>query len=135
MSIEISSHTPGEVLASLQIEPITRHALALYCGASGDHNPLHVDIDAARRSGMDDVIAHGMLVMAYLGRLVMKISAPENIRDFSVRFQAVVHVHDALSCVATLHSLDHSARTAQVSLTAICQRQELKASGKATINF
>ena len=47
-----------------------RLTLALYCGASGDHNPLHVDIDFARAAGLDDVIAHGMLAMAYLGRFL-----------------------------------------------------------------
>ena len=60
----------GTALPPLQAEPISRLTLALYCGASGDHNPIHVDIDFARAAGMDDVFAHGMLPMAYLARLV-----------------------------------------------------------------
>jgi hypothetical protein len=31
---------------------------------------MHIDLDFARRSGMVDVFAHGMLSMAYLGRLL-----------------------------------------------------------------
>jgi hypothetical protein len=41
--------------------------LAVFAGASGDHVPLHIDIDFARRAGMPDVFAHGMLGMAWLG--------------------------------------------------------------------
>ncbi|HCU88730.1 MAG TPA: dehydratase, partial [Gammaproteobacteria bacterium] len=47
-------------LHSLTMPPITRQTLAIYCGASGDHNPIHIDFDFARESGLDDVIAHGM---------------------------------------------------------------------------
>ena len=30
--------------------PITRTMLALYAGASGDHNPIHIDIDFAKKA-------------------------------------------------------------------------------------
>ena len=60
----------GDEIPSLTLPPLTRHTLAVYCGASGDHNPLHVDFDFARAAGLDDVIAHGMLIMGYMGRTV-----------------------------------------------------------------
>ncbi|MCH2292471.1 MAG: dehydratase, partial [SAR324 cluster bacterium] len=41
----------GDEIPLLSNPPITRHTLALYCGASGDHNPIHVDIDYAKESG------------------------------------------------------------------------------------
>jgi acyl dehydratase len=43
-----------------------RETLALYAGASRDHKPIHVDVDFARAAGMPDVVAHGMLSMAWL---------------------------------------------------------------------
>ena len=61
----------GTALPPFEAEPVSRLMLALYCGASGDHNPIHVDIDYARAAGMDDVIAHGMLALAYAARLVI----------------------------------------------------------------
>src|SRR5690349_21771642 len=60
----------GDTLPPLKLAPISRHQLALYCGGSGDHNPIHVDIDFAKKFGFKDVFAHGMLSMAFLGRLV-----------------------------------------------------------------
>ena len=49
----------GTELPALQAEPISRLTLALYCGASGDHNPIHVDSDFARAAGRDDVRVPG----------------------------------------------------------------------------
>ena len=51
----------GDVLPPLSLPPVTRATLALYAGASGDHNPIHIDVDFARAAGMPDVFAHGML--------------------------------------------------------------------------
>ena len=88
----------GDEIPSLSTEPITRQKLALYCGASGDHNPIHVDIDYAKESGLDDVIAHGMLSMAYLGRLVTNWVSQESVREFKTRFTAMTLVGDTVTC-------------------------------------
>ena len=66
----MTSWEPGTELPALAVEPISRTTLALFAGASGDGNPIHIDLDVARSAGLDDVFAHGMLSMAYLGRLL-----------------------------------------------------------------
>ena len=68
--ITLDSLSIGDTLPPLAVKPISRTTLALYAGASGDHNPIHLDIDFAKRFGLDDVIAHGMLIMAYAGRML-----------------------------------------------------------------
>lgn len=92
----------GTALPPLRAEPISRLTLALYCGASGDHNPIHVDIDFARAAGMDDVFAHGMLPMAYLARLVTAWVPQRALRGLKARFVAITHVGDRLRCSATV---------------------------------
>src|SRR5256885_16336600 len=92
----------GTKLPSLQTEPISRLTLALYCGASGDHNPIHVDTDFARAAGMDDVFAHGMLGMAYLARVVTGWVPQHTIRSLSTRFVAITHVGDRITCTGTV---------------------------------
>ena len=83
----------GDALPSIAVEPITRKTLALFAGASGDHQPTHIDIDAARLKGRDDVIAHGMLIMAYMSRLLIGLVPPERLRSFQTRFVAFTPVH------------------------------------------
>src|ERR1043165_10037248 len=79
----------GAELPPLQADPISRLTLALYCGASGDHNPIHVDTDFARAAGMDDVFAHGMLGMAYLARVVTGWGPQRAIPALSTPFVAI----------------------------------------------
>lgn len=92
----------GTALPPLEAEPISRLTLALYCGASGDHNPIHVDSDFARAAGMDDVFAHGMLPMAYLARLVTGWVPQRALRSLSARFVAITHLGDRLTARATV---------------------------------
>lgn len=58
----------GDTLPVLKLPPVDRKTLALFAGASGDHNPIHIDLDFARRAGLPDVFAQGMLGMAWLAR-------------------------------------------------------------------
>ena len=88
----------GDALPAFQTDPISRLALALYCGASGDHNPIHVDIDFARAAGQPDVFAHGMLSMAYLGRLLTNWVPQQALRSYGVRFVAITQVNDRVTC-------------------------------------
>ena len=41
----------GDQPIRLETDPISRTTLALYGGASGDHNPMHIDIDYAKAAG------------------------------------------------------------------------------------
>ena len=125
----------GDDIASYTTAPITRHMLALYCGASGDHNPIHVDIDFARKAGMDDVFAHGMLSMAYLGRLLTDWAPQDRLRSYGVRFAAITHLGDAVTCsgkVVEKFELDGEQRI-RVELTTTNQDGEIKLKGDAVI--
>ena len=88
----------GDELPPLQLPPVDRTALALFAGASGDHNAIHIDIDVARRAGLPDVFAQGMLGMAWLGRLLTGWAPQHQLRQFDVRFQGITHLGNALRC-------------------------------------
>ncbi|WP_327144847.1 MaoC/PaaZ C-terminal domain-containing protein [Nocardia sp. NBC_01327] len=90
-----ASHTVevGTELPPLKIQSISRTTLALFAGASGDHNPIHIDLDVAKSAGLADVFAHGMLSMGYLGRLLTDWVPQQSIRSYSVRFAAITPVH------------------------------------------
>lgn len=96
--MSIQEFAVGTELSPLRIPPISRTTLALFAGASGDHQPTHLDIDAARAKGRDDVIAHGMLLMAYLGRLLTDNVPQNRIRSFNSRFVAATPVAAEPTC-------------------------------------
>ncbi len=51
MSLQAKDIAVGDRVVNKTFPPISRHTLALYCGASGDHNPIHVDLDFAKKAG------------------------------------------------------------------------------------
>lgn len=125
----------GDSLPSFETPPVSRLALALYCGASGDHNPIHVDIDFARASGRPDVIAHGMLSMAWLGRVLTHWVPQSALREYSVRFAAVTHVAERISCSGkVVDKLERQGeRCVRVELITVNQDGVVKLTGEALI--
>ncbi|MEV5004009.1 MaoC/PaaZ C-terminal domain-containing protein [Nocardioides sp. LML1-1-1.1] len=98
----------GHEFEPLAIDPISRTTLALFAGASGDHNPIHIDIDVAKSAGLDDVFAQGMLSMAYLARAVTNIVPQEQVRKFGVRFTSITPLHAQPTCYVKVDSIDDS---------------------------
>ena len=89
---------PGDELPAVQLPQVDRTTLALFAGASGDHNPIHIDLDMARRAGMPDVFAQGMLGMAWLGRVITGWAPQARLRHFDVRFQGITQLGNAMRC-------------------------------------
>ena len=94
----LSGVNVGDQLPSFTTDPITPLTLALFAGGSGDHNPIHVDPGFAKANGFDNVFAHGMLSMAYLGRLLTNWAPVETLRGFGVRFVSITPLHGQVIC-------------------------------------
>ena len=107
----------GTELPPLTVDPISRATLALFAGASGDHNPIHIDLDVARSAGLDDVFAQGMLSMAYLGRLLSNWVPQERLRSWRVRFAAVTPVHAQPTCTGRVLSVNDGLANLELEVT------------------
>lgn len=125
----------GDELPTLTLPPINRTMLALFAGGSGDHNPIHIDVDFARKSGMPDVFAQGMLGMAWLGRLLTGWAPQRRLRRFDVRFQGITHLGHVISCRGTVAEIvEHlGERCARVELSCRNQYGETKIVGDALV--
>jgi len=97
----------GQELVPLVKSPITQEQLRRYAEASGDFNPIHLDEQAAHRVGLDGVIAHGMLSMAFLGQFVKQQIAGipgARLERLRVRFMDMVRLGDTLTCHGVVKS-------------------------------
>ena len=123
----------GDELPALALPPLSRATLALFAGASGDHNPIHIDIDFARAAGMPDVVAHGMLSMAWLGRLLTNWAPQRDLREFSVRFSAMTQVGERIVCTGRVtEKLERDGeRLVRVAVATANEAGEIKVSGDA----
>jgi acyl dehydratase len=134
--INFDSLEVGAELPSLEVKAITHADLVRYAGASGDFNPIHNDKDFAISNGLDGTIAHGMYVMAQIGRLCTNWVDQRQIKFFGVKFKAMTKLGQALTCKGTVKRKkeDNGEKLITVSVEAIDQNGEVKAGGDLIIS-
>jgi acyl dehydratase len=121
----------GDTLPQLVKEPVTHLQLVRYAGASGDFNPLHTDPKVGEQIGTGGIIAHGMLIMGFVGQLVSDYVGPEALRKFGVRFKGMTHLDDVITCTGTVtekYEADGEARIAG-KVQAVDQNGDVKVAG------
>ena len=70
-----------------EIVYLDRALLKAYADASGDQNPIHQNEEFALSVGLPNVIAHGMLTMALVGKYVTNWSGgSDRVKEFGARF-------------------------------------------------
>ena len=66
----------------------SRIDLVKYAGASGDFNPIHFDHEAARSSGLNGIVVHGLMMTAWgLQAVAMLSTRPDPIAHAKIRFR------------------------------------------------
>ena len=82
-----------------QTETIPPHQHALY-RLNGDHNPLHIDPEFAKRSGFDRPILHGLCTYGFATRMIIERACDGDVsrfREFKARFADVVYPGEPLT--------------------------------------
>jgi len=127
----------GRALPDLRKPPITKLQLVKYAGASGDYNLIHTDDETARSVGLEGVIAHGMLSMAFLGEYLCWLAGPESVRRLSVRFNEMVRPGDILTCRGRVkeRTTRDAAVQLQLEVWAENQRAERVTIGEAEVDI
>lgn len=125
----------GDTLPELRLPRVDRATLREFGTASGDVNPIHMDAEAARATGLPDVVAHGMLGMAWLGRLLTGWPAASRLRKFNVRFMAITHLGNEPVLRGEVVELleEGGERLARVRVEMRDQHDELKIQGEALV--
>lgn len=127
----------GDFLPQLAFSPVDRTTLALFAGASGDHNPIHIDTDFARRAGMPDVFAQGMLGMAWMGRVLTRWVPQSQLRSYDARFQGITHLGNAMTCSGRIVEklVADGERCVRIELASVNQFGQTKIIGEALVAF
>ncbi len=125
----------GDPIPPLTKPAITHLQLALDAGAGADHNPIHVDAEAAKAGGLPGIIAHGMLPLGFLGQLLTQWVPQKQLRSLSARFVAMAFPGDVISCSGKVSGKREQDGEKLVDLEIAAQNQkgENIQLGKATV--
>jgi len=136
--IELVNLKEGDQLASITKEPISRVQLAQYAGASGDLNPLHLDDDFAKKVGLDGAIAHGMLIMGFLGEYVMQLANKQaKVVNFKMRFGKMTFPGEEIECSGSVKEVFELSGKPHIDLqlSAIKDNGDIVGTGTATLQL
>lgn len=77
---------------------VGREQIAAFADMSGDYNPVHLDVDAAKRSGMNSIIAHGSIALNLLWESIERSfkRRRDPVMELDVRFRAPVHLDESI---------------------------------------
>ena len=121
----------GDEIPKLTKAPVTHLQLVRYAGASGDFNPLHTDPKIGEMVGTGGIIAHGMLIMGFVGQMLSDYVGPTALRKFGVRFKGMTHLEDEITCsgiITEKYEADGEARIAG-KMQAADQNGDVKVTG------
>lgn len=98
---------------------ITESDIVLFCGISGDTNPIHLNKEYASRSRFRGTIAHGMLPASLISTVLgTKLPGPGAVYvSQNCRFRAPVRAGDTVIARATVTELLPEKRHARLETT------------------
>ena len=126
---------PGTVIPPFVAPPVTRLQLALFAAAGADPNSIHLDDAVAQASGLPRAIVHGMLTMAFLGRLLTRQFPLASVRSLEGRFVAMAFPGDTITCTGTVRgcSMKSGEHVVDLDLAARNQDDVTLLTGKACV--
>ncbi|MDP6352869.1 MAG: MaoC family dehydratase [Alphaproteobacteria bacterium] len=98
---------------------VTQSDIVLFCGISGDTNPVHLDEEYAAQTRFRGTIAHGMLPASFISTVLgTKLPGPGCIYvSQDCRFKAPVRAGDTVVARATVTALDGARKRATLHTT------------------
>ena len=113
---DITNIVVGYKIPKVVIEPFQQEDLIEYAKASGDYNPIHLDKNFANNIGLDNVIVHGMLIMAHLGKSIASSITISYLKHFSVQFSSVTSLGEKLICSGQVIKIEKDKEKKIISL-------------------
>lgn len=122
--MSINDFDIGTEMPVLVKKPIGIVQLVRYAGASGDFNPLHIDPQAGKAAGIEQ-IAHGMLIMGFVGQAITDWVPKKYIRKLSVRFAGMTKPGDTVKVTGRIRAKDAAAKKIECDVTAVNQEDAI----------
>lgn len=86
---------------------VSRSDLVRYAGATRDWNPIHWDHSAARSAGLGGVVAHGLLMGAWMAQFAQQyVDGPDPLRSLRIRFRKPLSPGMAAEVAGTVGAMD-----------------------------
>jgi 3-hydroxybutyryl-CoA dehydratase len=105
---------------------ITSDMINTFADITGDHNPIHVDDDAAKAAGFKGRIAHGALSASFISAVLGNdLPGPGAVFvELNLRFRKPAFIGDEITAIAEIAEINE--RTGRVKMKCHCEVDGVK---------
>ena len=121
----------GYVFEPIQKDEVTHQQLVKYAGASGDFNEIHTVVPYGEEAGLGGVIAHGMMIMGFIGQAIGEWCSVDDLAKFNVRFRAMTRPGEKITVKGSV--IDETADRWVCEAEAVNEAGEVKVKGNFEI--
>ncbi|MFN8534899.1 MAG: MaoC/PaaZ C-terminal domain-containing protein [Dehalococcoidia bacterium] len=128
----------GEELPPLVKPALTTQQLVKFAGASYDFYQIHYDLEFAKSTGLETVIAHGLLKLAYLGQFVTSWMGPNSlVRKLGCQYRGMDFPGDVITVRGAIvrKYQEDGEQIVELDVWTENQRGEKTTPGKATVSL
>jgi acyl dehydratase len=104
---------------------VDQEHINLYAAASKDNNPIHIDHEFAKKTGLGGTIAHGMLILAYISSYMTDNFGLYwlNSGSIYIRFKAPARPGDTLHISGKINGFENYEAYKIIKCDVLCQNQ------------
>lgn len=116
---------------------ITQADINLYARASGDHNPIHIYPEFAKKTPLGGTIAHGMLILAYVSEMLGDAFGMDWLGSgkLDIRFKTPARPEDTVTVSGLVTAVrdNDGARLIKINVDCHNQKNEMVITGEASV--
>ena len=107
------------------IKNIRQENINLYAKASGDFNPIHIDVEYASKTPLGGTVAHGMLILACVSQMMTNAFGRDWLcgGKLNVRFRAPARPGDVITVSGSIRRIEKIDGYQMIECDVLCSNQ------------
>jgi 3-hydroxybutyryl-CoA dehydratase len=108
------------------VRRVNQEHINLYAAASKDNNPIHIDQEFAKKTGLGGTVAHGMLILAYVSAYMTDNFGLNWLNSglINIRFKSPARPGDTLQISGKITGLENNEAYKTIRCDILCQNQQ-----------
>jgi 3-hydroxybutyryl-CoA dehydratase len=112
---------------------ITDADIVMWCGLTGDMNPVHLDREYSKSTRFKDVIVPGVYVLGFISATLSKLAVGSVYASQNIKFMKPVYVNDTITAEVSIIDKLESKHMLKLRTHCVKQNNETVMDGEALL--
>lgn len=112
---------------------ITNADVVMWCGLTGDMNPIHLDREYSKTTRFKDIIVPGIYILGFVSATLSKLAVGGIYASQNIRFLKPVYINDTISTTSSIIDKLETKHLLKLRTHCVNQKDELVMDGEALL--